>query len=224
MTLWTTVVSGRCGPGMPRGRILWCADPPAATLVVMHEPALPPRGRACLHTHNLSVPLAEAMGLGDQPKTKGEDPEILFALDVAAPRTPLDLVSCPWTALPWAPGHVRHGAGPRFLPRAPALSLLWVPVLVLQTRCPWWSGSLYHVGSWADLGTPVGPSVHSPVTEPGPIQGSFWFGFTLFWGGWPLFLLTDALGGEWRCLPRQLAAVCILMGYLHLYGRTWRRG
>ena len=52
MTLWTTVVSGLGGPGMPRGRIPWWADPAAATSVAMSEPALPPRGRVCLHTHN----------------------------------------------------------------------------------------------------------------------------------------------------------------------------
>ena len=55
MTLWTIVVSGLGGPGIPRGRIAWWADPAAATLVVMCESALPPRGRVCLHTHNLSA-------------------------------------------------------------------------------------------------------------------------------------------------------------------------
>lgn len=127
MTLWTIVVSGLGGPGIPRGRIAWWADPAAATLVVMCESALPPRGRVCLHTHNLSVPLTEGMGLGGQAETKGEDPEILFVRDVAAPRTPgllkalqegfssgPSLLSL--DSPPRAPGHIHLGAGPPFLP------------------------------------------------------------------------------------------------------------
>ena len=198
MTLWTTVISGRCGPGMPRGRIPWWADPAAATSVAMSEPALPPRGRVCLHTHSLSVPLAEAMGLGDQPKTKGEDPETLCA-GCGSPQNP----SGPGQGL------LSLDRPPPGLPvtSATGQGLAFCPVHLPSASCGCWCsrsrpavpGGQARCITWAPgqtWGTPVGPSVHSPVTEPGPIRGSFWFRFTLFWGGWPLFLLTDALGGN----------------------------
>ena len=219
MTLWTIVVSGLGGPGIPRGRIAWWADPAAATLVVMCESALPPRGRVCLHTHNLSVPLTEGMGLGGQAETKGEDPEILFVRDVAAPRTPglLKALQEGFSSGPSLLSLDSPPLGSRSHPPRGRTSLSAPVHLHSPSRgCRWWrsrptvpSGQARCV-AWAPgqaWGAPWGPSVHSPVTEPGPIWGSFWLIFTLFWGGWPSFLFTHALGGEWAVFAERAGSL-----------------
>lgn len=139
MTLWTTVVSGRCGPGMPRGQILWWADPAAATFVVMCEPALPPRGRVCLHTHNLSA-------------LSGVRPAREVAPDTAA-RTPVSSTHCPVSPWPGAGGVPRElGLCLTQAPHQVPVTLDVRPFIPLPPRVP-------HLG---DLGPCLGCSgVHT---------------------------------------------------------------
>ena len=135
------------------------------------------------------------MGLGGQPKTKGEDPEILFALDKAGPRSPgllkamQERFSSGLSVLSLDSPPLGSRSHP---PRGRASLSAPVYLLSLSYRCGWGRprpavpcGQARCI-MWVPgrtQGTPVGPSAHSLVTKPGPIRGPFWFRCALFWDG-----------------------------------------